>query len=68
MGDSGEEILFLVKSEICKKIEFLFDKKHIKNRLILNELCIEKNKVGIYDLNLEGGGKLWMGFPKRIHF
>jgi len=52
----------LVKGEIWKKIEFLFDKKCIRKRLIFNELCIEKNKVGIPDPILERSGELWTDF------
>lgn len=66
MGDSGEEILFLVKSEIWKKTAFLFDKKRIRKRLIFNELYIEKKVVGILDPILERSGKLWIGFLKFL--
>lgn len=65
MGGSGEEILFLEKNEIWEEIAFFFDKKLIKIRLTLNELCIEKNIVGTLDLILVKSGKLWMSSPQK---
>lgn len=63
MGGSGRVKLFLEKGKIWRKFRLLFDKKRIEKRLIFNELCILKKMVGIFDLKLDGSGKLWMEFP-----
>lgn len=61
MGRSGKKMFFWLKEENRGKMWFLFYKNPIKNRLISNELYIEKKMVGIFDLKWDRSGKMWKG-------